>query len=123
MVTGQILSITDQTGKLTSRDATYSYVDTLTNDCLHKIDTCDNGEILIFNVTVDYRTAATSDKSDTSSAFGRTVLYSSGGDSCYTPGGVYLHQYAVRGDNYVELGFTYRSLVFSTKVIKYILLF
>lgn len=116
LVIGQtVLSITDQTGKLTSRDTTYSYLDTLVNDCLRKIDTCDNGEIFVFNLTVSYQNII-DETSDTSSNYGRTVLFSSGGDSPYTPGGVFLHQFAIRGENYIELGITYQSQIYSIKV-------
>lgn len=113
------LSITDQTGKLTSRDANYSYVDSLVNDCLAKIDLCQSGEIFVFNVNVTYQSFDTNNEANSCNMnpnYGRVVLYSSGGDSAYTPGGVYLHQVGVRGDYYIELGFTYRAQMYTIKV-------
>lgn len=99
------LNIREQ-DKMAIIDANYSYVDTFINDCLHKIDLCESGQIVVFNVSVSY----------TSSSHNRVVLYTSGGDSPYTPGGVYLHQIAIRGDFYLELGIGYRLNIFTTKV-------
>lgn len=120
MVTSQTLSITEQTGKLTSSDSAYFYLDTLVNDCLHKIDSCDGGKILVFNFSLAYQEPQ-SIASGSSLTSGRTVLFSSGGDSPYSTGGVFLHQYVIRGDKYLELGVSYDTQIYSIKVtiIKY----
>lgn len=81
------------------------------------MDFCDSGKILVFNITVVYPAYDGTDQIDTSLWFGRTVLYSSGGDSVYGLGGVYAHQVSSRGDNYIELGISYRSNIFSIKVL------
>ncbi len=100
---GQVLNLkADSLRNFMSHDVNYTYVDTYSNTCLNKLETCTSGISLVINVTV--RNQIMNDKLDLSDDYGRIVLVSSGGDSPYNFGGFYLIQYSVRGENYLEFG-------------------
>ena len=89
--------------KYFSNDSSYAYVDTYVSTCMDKLMSCSSGGLAI-NITVY--------ESDEP----LVVLISSGGDSPYSPSGLYLHQYNVNGYKYMEFGITVYDLVYSVKV-------
>lgn len=98
-------------------DSNYSYTDSYFNPCLNKIETC-NGFSLVFNLSLVYQDM--DDKTDMGYNYGRIVLFSTGGDSSYATGGIYLHQVNVRGENYLELALTlYKDIYLSKVRLKY----
>lgn len=105
----------NSTAQLLTKDTDYLYLDTYINNCLARVDSCQNGFTVAFNLNVLYQTTKTSSQ-DSNFNNGRVVLASSGGDSPFSNGGFYLHQVNIRGENYLELGVSLRNQLYSTKV-------
>jgi hypothetical protein len=97
-----LLSLLDN--KQVTQNNSQGMLDLSINDCLYNISLCDAGVTLIFNVTLVF----TNDD--------RTVLFSTGGDSTYSPGGFYLHQVNTRGDKYLEFGYALQDGLTTVKV-------
>ena len=85
-------------------------MDNYFSKCLDLITNCTNG----FGVAVNLTVADFPDNTD----INKVVLLSSGGDSPYSIGGFYLHQYNINGDRYLEFGMSNATLLYSTKVKK-----
>jgi hypothetical protein len=83
-------------------------MDNYFSKCLDLITNCTNGIGVVLNVTL----ADFPDNTD----INKVVLLSSGGDSPYTPGGFFLHQYNTNGDKYLEFGVSNGTVLYSTKV-------
>jgi hypothetical protein len=104
----------NSSGPLLTKIDQYYRLDSYLNLCLNKLETCDNGLTLMLDVVLTYQS---SDKTDYSPNFGRTILLSSGGESPYSTAGFYLHQVSVRGDNFLEFGLSIYGDSYKTKVI------
>jgi hypothetical protein len=104
----------NSSGPLLTKIDQYYKLDSYLNLCLNKLETCDNGLTLMFDVVLAYQNF---DKIDYSPNYGRTVLISSGGESPYSTAGFYLHQVSVRGDNFLEFGLSIYGDTYKTKVI------
>lgn len=107
-----ILNLIDQRVKPKKNetlDQSYGLVDMYLNDCLYKINLCENGTTIVFNLSLNFNRMVGNS--------GKTVLFSSGGDSPYSHGGFYLHQINKRGEKYVEFGYALYANLYSTKVI------
>ncbi|CAF0709342.1 unnamed protein product [Brachionus calyciflorus] len=96
-------------------DPHFTYFDSYFNNCISKIDYCSKGITGAFILTILY-----SDNfegiSDAGYDYGRIVLYSTGAESPYSRGGVYLHQINVRGDNFLEFGLTQYDNLYTTRI-------
>jgi hypothetical protein len=103
-------------GPLLTKTDQYYKLDSYLNLCLSKLETCDNGVTLIFDLKLLYPNIA--NQTEYISSYGRTVLASSGGDSPYSTAGFYLHQFSVRGDNYLEFGLSSYNDIYKTKVFR-----
>lgn len=99
---------------LAYQDDKYTYKDSYFDTCLNKISVCRNGTTWVFNLNLLY--PVKNDKTNTGYNYGRTVLFSSGGDSPYTTGGHYLHQINARGEDYIEFGLSVQNTIFQSKV-------
>lgn len=95
-------------------DPRFTFIDSYFNNCLSKIDYCFNGMAGSFNLTVLY--SQMNEKYDASYNYGRLVLFSSGAESPYSRGGIYLHQINVRGEEYLQLGITHHGDLFTSDI-------
>ena len=109
------LKLNSSTQVLT-KDANYYYLDTYINNCLARIDSCQNGFTLSFYLNASQQQANNVDAMDTSFSNGRVTLASSGGDSPYSFGGFYLHRVNVRDEKFLEFGVSVREQLYSTRV-------
>jgi hypothetical protein len=99
---------------LTTFDNSYAYVDSYSNPCLNRLETCANGITLVVNITVT--SSASYAPTDYGFTAGRTVLLSSGGDSAHMPGGFYLHQVNARREQYLEFGLSLNENIYKSQV-------
>ncbi|RNA02528.1 hypothetical protein BpHYR1_023185 [Brachionus plicatilis] len=99
---------------INGQNSKFTYIDSYFNNCLSKIDYCSNGLFGSFNLTILYPTM--NGKRDAGYNYGRLVLFSSGGESPYSRGGIYLHQISVRGEEYLQFGLTYHDNLYSTNI-------
>lgn len=95
-------------------DSKFTFIDSYFNNCISKIDYCSNGMVGSFNLTLLFTNM--NEKTDAGYNYGRLVLFSSGGDSPYSRGGIYLHQINVRGEEYLQFGLSYHGNVYTSNI-------
>jgi hypothetical protein len=83
-------------------------MDNYFSKCLDLITNCSSGIGIAINITL-------MDPPDSQSNY-KNVLLSSGGDSPYSIGGFYLHQYNANGDKYLEFGVSNVTSLYATRV-------
>jgi hypothetical protein len=95
------------------KDNAYYYMDSYTSPCLDSTLRCEAGFGLMVNLTLVEPAGSISSPNTYND---KIVLISSGGDSAYSAGGFYLHQYMTYGEKYLEFGVTVRLHLYVVKV-------